>query len=165
MSFARNSSRTGRSSPSATASNDGLMLRSSSMHETVVDHGDHLAALIRHREADDDEVHAARPPGLLVDFVQRRADLDRVARADRDPEGDVLARVEPGADVDALRDVLRVELVALVAEAEGRVAEEPRPGLDVLPTRLAEGPRERDQLVGRDRAIGRVIELAAEETW
>src|SRR5207249_4983691 len=96
------------------------------MHEAIVHHGQHLAPLVRHDEADDDEVHAPRTPGLLVDLVEGRADLDRVARADRDPELDVLAGVEAGADVDRLRDALGVEAITLVADAEGGVTDQAR---------------------------------------
>src|SRR5438105_14611551 len=123
MSFARKRSRTGRSSPSATVSNETGITPppapggSSAVHEAVVDDGDHLAALVRHREADDHEVHAAGPPRLLVHLVQRRANADRVTPMGRDAERDVLSRVQPRPHVYALRDVLGVALVALVAQS------------------------------------------------
>src|SRR3989442_3529151 len=111
------------------------------MHKAIVHHGQHLAPLVRHGEADDDEVHAPRPPGLLVDLVEDRADLDRVTRADRGPELDVLAGVEAGTDVDRLRDPLGAEPIALVADAEGGGADQARARLGVLWPRLTDCPR------------------------
>src|SRR5207237_1871564 len=126
-------------------------------------HGQHLDPLVRQSEAYDDEVHAPRTPGLLVDLVEGRADLDRVARADPDPELDVLTGVEAGADVDRLRDALGVEPVALVADAEGGVTDQARARLGVLGTGIAERTGEGDQLLGRDRPVAGVVELLAED--
>src|SRR5580700_3248929 len=74
-------------------------------HKSMIDVRDDLALLIAQGGADHDEDHRAAAPGLVVDFLDRGAQRDLVAGANRRDEFHVLARIE--ALLAVARDVLK----------------------------------------------------------
>src|SRR5262249_30132340 len=110
----------------------------------------------------DHEHHAAAAPGLLVDVVDGRRDPDGVARPDRNPELDVLARVEAHATEQLVRQIVGEELVALERHAERRMCDEIGARLRVEVRGLPESAREGNQLLGRHRLREDTVELLPE---